>query len=175
MQHVAQEQEPANGPDGDEEIGLRLQRIEVVQFREKFQDGKNDHYEHAHRAGEPFQRPAFFFSQPVRRGGNHTVHNNRGNNRHIHDPADGSAPQQGNGQGHDHDQFHGPLRVSPLIQLRKTVRQNLVLGHVIEQAAQGQGIADEAGHDQGEQGGGQQVNAGVPQVMTRRVKSRQAF
>ena len=161
----AEVEEPDDGPGDQQEVGLRFQRIVGEQVREEEIDGEAQHDDEPGQAGDLLFPVARCPGRLVRSGGNETVDQRGADRGDVHDPADGCPAQEGDRQGQEHDQAHGPGGDVPAVQPGEAGGQDAVPRNGIIEPAQRAEVPDEAGEDQREQGEHQDHDAGIAQVM----------
>ena len=132
LEHVPVVDEPQNAPDGQQQIGFRGKSAAQQQVGD---DGTDKEHNGDDKAEQP-QNFAFSvaagFGLTVAAQGHIGVGNRAADGDGIDQPDDGCTPQQGNGQGHQHDEKYRLARCAACRLAGKHLRQQVVFGHGLQ-------------------------------------------
>ena len=174
LEHLSVQREPDDAPEREDKVRLGGQNAprEVVRHEQK----EAEHHGH-HRADDP-RHPGEHVAVPAgelerRRRGDAVGH--RGAYAgHVHRPADDSASEERDDQRNAYDEQNGIARRAVPVELPEPLplRQDVVRGKRIQQAAHRNSRRDYSGEDAGEHRRADQRNAPLPEHALRGRESR---
>ena len=168
----AEVKEPQYRPHDEQDIGLRLHRVEGKKTGDQKQKQEDDHQRHADDAGDPLRPMTLVLRVTVDRVGNEPVDQRRAERGNIHDPADRRSSQEGNENGDHDDGQYSVFGNTAAVQLRERPRSLALTSGRVQNAAQGKHIPDQARQDDAEQREHQDGHARLPEIIICRIKRR---
>ena len=157
-------------PYDEEEEGLPLHVAGGDQVGQQIQESEADHGRKTDAAGDCLDPVLPLLRDLERRRRDEGVDQGGADGRDIDDPADRRPADQGY-ERRDYGNCHNRGRRCPVGADRPEAGgQDLVLAHGIEKPAQGCGIADQTGHDEGQQRQHQQTDTCPAQITAGRVE-----
>ena len=172
-EHHAEDDDAEDAPHGEDQVRLRRERVHHPEVGDEEVDEERKRHHEPGGAARYYERTPLPAGDGERAPRDVGVGDARADRRDVDDPAHHRAPDERQQARDGEDQEDGVPRAAVPVELGERLPEEPVAGHRVDEAARGDDLPDEPGHDRGDGGDREDEDAGLAEGRLDGVEDRE--